>query len=166
MKLKHLAVDGLAMASTRSFGAEALAFVRYVVIASVVFLLQGLIAELLSNNIHMSSSLEDKAGGAIIFIIVTIIFATYYSVLPFVVMVVLARRFKIKSVAYYGVAGCFMAAFTSFSISWWPPFGSPIGVAFTSWRKVVENIAFMLSPVVTATLAYWWYDVRKAVSTE
>ncbi len=149
---------------TRSFGAEALAFVRYVLIASVLFLLQGMITELLSNNIRVSSSLEDNAGTAIVFFIVTVIFASVSSVMPFAMMVVIAKLLRINAVVFYGVAGCVMAALTSLEVSWVFSGAVSYGWKLPRWENLYRTFGSLLLPVVTATLAYWWFDVRKSVA--
>ena len=156
---------GAAAAEKRTSGSSTLAFVRYVLIASAVFWLQVIVIGWSVSSgppgFYMPVTLENVVGTALLIGSITLALATASSAVPFSLMVVITRRFRIDRAPYYGLAGCLMTALTAIPLAFVFSGGlmsepiSPFAVQFYG----MSGILFL--PVVTATLAYWGNDVRK-----
>lgn len=153
------------MNDRRSLGDEMYAFVRYVAIASALYVVQATLVVMPLSGIG-----SPGLGSVITFLILTamatIVLATISSIIPFVVMAVIANRLGIKTVVYYVLAGCLMAALTALEVS----LSFSRGVSFDNmlprWERFYAEFGSLLLPVVAATLAYWQFDVRKSVSLQ
>lgn len=142
---------------------SSLAFVRYVPIASAVLWLEVIIFGVSNDprGLRGAETVENVVGTILFIGGMTVALAAASSAIPFSLMVVITRRFRIDKAPYYGLAGCLMTALTAVPLAFVFSGGlmsepiSPFAVQF----YVMSGTLFL--PVITATLAYWWFDVRK-----
>lgn len=141
---------------------------RYVLIASAVFLLEVTIIGLSgfsgTSGLHTTVTLEKVVGTMLLMGSITLALATPSSAVPFSLMVMITRRFRIDRAPYYGLAGCLMTVLTAVPLAFVFSGGlmsEPIS-SFAVQFYAISGALFL--PVVTATLAYWWFDVRKSAA--
>lgn len=156
---------GTAAAEKRTSGSSSLAFVRYVLIASAVLWLEVIIIGMTGSSgtsgFHNPVTLENVVGTTLLIGSLTLALAMASSAIPFSLMVVITRRLRIDRAPYYGLAGCLMTTLTAVPLAFVFSGGlmsepiSPFAVQFFG----MSGILFL--PVVTATLAYWRFDVCK-----
>lgn len=161
----HIVSLGTVEAEKRTSGSSSLAFLRYVLVASCVLWLEVIIIGSTGSSgtsgFHNNVTLENVVGTTLLIGSLTLALATASSALPFSLMVVITRHFRIDRASHYGLAGCLMTALTAAPLAFVFSGGlmsepiSPFAVQFYG----MSGILFL--PVVTATLAYWWSDVRE-----
>lgn len=161
----HIVPVGTAEVEKRTSGSSSLAFVRYVLIASGVLWLEVIIIGLTGSSgtsgCHNPVTLENVVGTTLLIGSLTLALAAASSAIPFSLMVVITRRFRIDRARYCGLAGCLMTALTAVPLAFVFSGGLMSEPISPFWVQLYGMSGILLLPVVTATLAYWWFDVCK-----